>query len=56
MEQTFKNTQKVLSILILEVDDKNVRVKKSSSIHVSNVGLYDSTVKKAVRVKTAFHP
>jgi hypothetical protein len=37
-------------------DGKKTRLKKASSLHVSNVGLYDDSVKKAVRVKTAFHP
>jgi ribosomal protein L24 len=38
------------------VQDKKLRLKKSSSIHISNVGLYDDAVKKAVKVKTAYHP
>ena len=37
-------------------DGKNVRIKHSSPIHVSNVGLYDSTINKAVRVLIGYHP
>lgn len=42
--------------LALALQDKKVRVKKASSMHISNVGLYDDAVKKAVRVSTAYHP
>lgn len=37
-------------------DGKNARLKKASSIHVSNVGLYDQAVRKAVRVLIGYHP
>jgi plasmid stability protein len=33
-----------------------VRLKKPSSIHISNVGLYDDAAKKAVKVRAAYHP
>ena len=37
-------------------NEKKVRLKKSSSLHISNVGLYDSSIKKAVKVRIAYHP
>jgi hypothetical protein len=36
-------------------EGKKIRLKKASSIHVSNVGLYDAAVKKPVKVKIAFN-
>jgi ribosomal protein L24 len=33
-----------------------LKSKKASSVHVSNVGLYDPAVKKAVRVMIGYHP
>ena len=33
-----------------------MRFKSSMPIHVSNVGLYDPTVKKAVKVLIGYHP
>lgn len=42
--------------MIVETQEKKVRLKKASSMHISNVGLYDDSIKKAVRVKAAFHP
>jgi hypothetical protein len=33
-----------------------MRLKKASSVHISNVGLYDDAVKKAVKVRAAYHP
>lgn len=41
----------------LELEDgKTTRLKKASTIHISNVGLYDLSVKKAVRVLVGYHP
>jgi len=33
-----------------------IKMKKSSAVHVSNVGLYDSAAKKPVRVTIGYHP
>ncbi len=37
-------------------DGKNIRLKKATSMHVSNVGHFDGSVNKAVRVVVGYHP
>ena len=37
-------------------DGKSIRLKKATSVHVSNIGLFDNSVNKAVRALIGYHP